>query len=602
MLALCVVCASGPAWAEPPRDDSAKKLESGLSAYEAMTVKEAAARVGARDKIAASPEGKLIERIDIVILDVFDEHDPIPDVANVVHAKTRPFVIEQELLVSAGEPYSSRRADESARNLRKIRQLSLVLVVPLEGSAPDRLRVLVITRDVWSLRLNWDFQAGAEESGVTINRLVLQPTEENFLGTHTIVGAAFTLNPGSYSFGANVGRRRLFGSDIEFSLAGGIIYGRATGDPEGSYGNFVYGAPIRTTSDRWGWGTGVAYLDDVARRYSQGKVERYDAEATAENDNLPIEYQRERFVGGVEVVRSFGDAVKYDLSIGAEADRTLARYEHGRLADPRAVDELIDVWLPVNDTRISPFVQLRTHAERYHHTIELETLALQEDYRLGPEVLLRAYPASSAAGSTRDLIGAVTGLSYTASLGDGLVRGVVENTVEYELHGDHNALFEAQLHVATPRLGFGRFVADGRFADRYENYVNRYFGLGGDTRLRGYPASGFEGSLRGSTVASINPEFRTGSIDILSMHVGLAGFYDAGAAADDVGSLSFLQSVGLGLRILFPYFDRTVFRIDWGFPVTPGYATFPGAVFVAFGQAFSMPELETPTVMHPDLD
>lgn len=597
-----VVFATGLARAEPLREKPTPKLDWGLSTYEAATLKEAAASVGASDRIAPSPEGKLVERIDIVILDVFDEHDPIPDVANVVHATTRKFVIEQELLVSAGERYSTRRAEESARNLRKIRQLSLVLVIPLEGSAPDRVRVLVITRDVWSLRLNWDLEAAAEENGVSINRLVLQPTEENFLGTHTIVGAAFTLSPGSYSLGASVGRRRLFGSDIEFSLAGGIVYGRATGEPEGSYGSFVYGAPIRTTSDRWGWGTGVAYQDTVARRYDQGKVERYDAEVTTEDDNLPIEYQSERFVGGVEVVRSFGDAQKYDLSVGAEADRTLARYQYGQLADPRAVEEFSDVWLPVNDTRISPFVQLRTHGERYHHTIELETLALQEDYRLGPEILLRAYPASSAVGSTRDLIGLVSGISYTASLGEGLVRGVVQNTVEYELHGDHNAIFGAGLHVATPRLGFGRFVADGIYADRYENYLNRYYGLGGDTRLRGYPPSGFQGSLRGSTVAAVNPEFRTGSIDIFSMHVGLAGFYDVGAAADDAASLSFLQSVGLGLRILFPYFDRTVFRIDWGFPLTPGYATFPGAVYVAFGQAFPMPELETPTVMHPELE
>jgi hypothetical protein len=580
----------------------ARGESSELSAYEATTVKEAAARVGARGEVVTTPDGKLVERVDIVVLDVFDEHDPVPDVVNVVHAKTRDFVIEQELLFAVGEPYSSHRADESARNLRKIRQLSLVLVVPLEGSAPDRVRVLVITRDVWSLRLNWDFQGGVEGGRVTINRLVIQPTEENFLGTHTIVGANFTLDPGSYSFGAIVGRRRLFGSDIELDLRGGIIYGRASDAPEGSYGSFTYGAPIRTTSDEWGWGTGIAFQDGVARRYDAGQVERYDAEVTPENDALPIEYDSERFVGGVEVVRSFGQSEKFDVSLGAEADRTLARYHHREGADPRAEQELIDVWLPVNDTRISPFIQLRTHGERYHHTIELETLALQEDYRLGPEVLLRAYPASSKAGSTRDLIGLTSGLSYTASLGDGLLRGVVENTVEYEFNGDHNAVFGAQLHAATPRLGLGRFVADGIVFDRYENYLNRYYGLGGDTRLRGYPSSGFQGSLRGTTVVAVNPEFRTPSVDILSMHVGVAGFYDLGAAANGFEALSFLQSVGLGLRILFPYFDRTVFRIDWGFPLTPGYSTFPGAVFVAFGQAFSMPVLSTPTVMTPDID
>jgi outer membrane protein assembly factor BamA len=187
VVALAFVLASGAARAE----------SSGLSAFEATTVKEAAARLGASGVIVSSPDGKLVERVDIVVLDVFDEHDPVPDVVNVVHTRTRDFVIEQELLFSAGERYSARRADESARNLRKIRQLSLVLVVPVEGSAPDRVRVLVITRDVWSLRLNWDLEASVEGGGVTINRLVLQPTEENFLGTHTIVGAAFTLDPGS---------------------------------------------------------------------------------------------------------------------------------------------------------------------------------------------------------------------------------------------------------------------------------------------------------------------------------------------------------------------------------------------------------------------
>jgi hypothetical protein len=573
-----------------------------LSAYEATTVKEAAARVGASGVIVAAPEGKFIEQVDIVIVDVFDEHDPIPDVANVVHTTTREFVIRQELLFGVGEKYSAQRADESARNLRKIRQLSLVLVIPLEGSAPDRVRVLVITKDVWSLRLNWNFEGSVDAGGVTVNSLTLQPTEENFLGTHTIVGANFTLDPGTYSVGALLAKKRLSGSDIEFYLAGGVIYGRATGEAEGSYGLFTYGAPIRTTSDRWGWGTGVAYTDAVTRRYAEGKVERFDATVTPEDDALPIEYHSERFVGGVEVVRSFGGTDKYDLSVGAEADRTLARYPNHPGADPRAEQELIAEWLPVNDTRISPFVQLRTHIERYHQTFNLETLALQENYRLGPEILLRAYPASSSAGSTRDLIGLTSGLSYTAALGDGLARAVVRNNVEYEAHGDHNAVFGAQLHVATPRLDFGRFVVDGVVSDRYENYLNRYFGLGGDTRLRGYPATGFQGSLRGTTAVAVNPEFRTDSIDILSMHTGLAAFYDVGAAANGFSDLSFLQSVGLGLRILFPYFDRTVFRIDWGFPLTQGYSTFPGAVFVAFGQAFTMPELETPTVMDPDIE
>jgi hypothetical protein len=465
------------------------------------------------------------------------------------------------------------------------------------------VRVLVITRDVWSLRLNWDLSAAAGENGLTITRLVINPSEENFLGTHTIVGGLFTLDPGSYSFGMNAARRRLFGTDLEFSAVAGVVFGRVSGEAEGSYGAFTYGSPLRTTDDRWGWGTGITFRDDIARRFdANGRVELYDAEATALDDALPIEYARERFVGGVEYVHSFGHVDRYDLAFGAEADRTNARYDYGSGADPAALREFADEWLPVNDTRLSPFVQLRTHRERYFHTIDLETLALQENYRLGPEVLLRFYPASKAAGSTRDLIGVKSGVSYTASFGDGMARGVVTNTLEYELHGFHDASFEAQVHVATPRLGFGRFVADGLFADRYEDYLNLQYSLGGSGRLRGYPLAGFEGSFRGTTVVAANGEFRTTSVDIWSMQVGLDVFYDLGSAGDGIEELAFVQSAGAGLRILFPQLDRTVFRVDYAFPLSPGYATLPGALFVTFGQAFAMPELATPTVMDPELE
>ena len=287
-----------------------------LSILEARTLEETAKRLGTSGTPAVAPEGKLIERVDIVVLDVFDEHDPVPDVANVVHAKTRDWVIRQELLFDAGDPYSEKWADETARNLRKIRQLSLVLVVPIEGSAPDRVRVLVITRDVWSLRLNWDFAGTAGKGGPTITKLVINPSEENFLGTHTSVGALFTLDAGSYSVGASASKRRLFGTDLEVNALGGVVFGRVNNEAEGAFGLFTYGSPIRTTTDHWGWGTGIAFRDDIARRYDvDGGVERFDAEVTPEDDELPIEYTRERFVGGVEVVRSFGQHDKYDVLV-----------------------------------------------------------------------------------------------------------------------------------------------------------------------------------------------------------------------------------------------------------------------------------------------
>src|SRR6185503_10552804 len=123
--------------------------------------------------IVDDPAGKVIERVDVVVLDVFDEHDPIPDFFNVFHTMSRQGVIRHELLFSEGQRYDSARVDESARNLRLLAaQLGLVIVVPIAGSAPDRVRVLVIVRDIWSLRLNTSFTA--TEGG--LQTLTLQPT------------------------------------------------------------------------------------------------------------------------------------------------------------------------------------------------------------------------------------------------------------------------------------------------------------------------------------------------------------------------------------------------------------------------------------------
>ena len=188
-------------------------------------------------------------------------------------------------------------------------------------------------------------------------------------------------------------------------------------------------------------------------------------------------------------------------------------------------------------------------------------------------------------------------------LGDGLARVVAQNRIEYETSGRNDADVLAELFVATPRFALGRFVFEGLLHDRYENYLNRYFELGGDTQLRGYPATGYADSVRGPLAVALNAEFRTRSIDLLSVHTGLAAFYDAGDATDAYSNLYLRQSAGVGLRLLFAQFDRVVLRADWAFPFNPppGYSTFPGGFYIAYQQAIPVPELSSPSVMKPDL-
>jgi hypothetical protein len=568
-----------------------------LTPYERARVLEVVARRGLPAGLEPSPEGKTIEAIDVEVLEVFDGSDPVPRFVNVFHATTRERVVRRELLFRVGEGFDAARTDESARNLRKLRQHSLVVIVPLSGTTPDRVRVLVLVKDVWSLRLNYDVEA----SDRSLNYLVLNLAEENLLGSHTTVGATFTLDPGTYSFGLGGQKRSLLGSDIDLTLVGSIIYGRASGRPEGSSGSLVYGAPLASVESKWAWGTGVYFRDETVRSYDGGRVARYDAPGTAAEEALPVAYRSERLLGGYEITRSFGRIHKLDLTLGVDADRRHYRWEPPAGTSAAATGAFREQWIPVTDTRVGPFAQLHVHEETYLRTSDLETLGLEENHALGAVALLRVYPASRSVGSSRDLLGVLAAAQYSVPLGDGLLRVSGTNRIEYERRGRHDADASGILRIASPRLAVLRVVLDGIVRSRYQNYLNRRFELGGDTRLRGYPPGGFKGALLGPSAAVLNAELRSRSIGILGTAAGLAAFYDAGDVAERIPDLRFKQSVGFGARVAFPQFSRMVMRADWAFPFTPapGYKTFPGAVFVTFDQAFPMPQLVAPTVMDP---
>ncbi|MDQ2644205.1 MAG: hypothetical protein M3020_10345 [Myxococcota bacterium] len=568
----------------------ARAAEPHQSRYELETLTEELGKRGA--ELDPKPEGKTIAGIEFVRLEVFDERDPVPDFVNVFHVTSRERVIRRELLFEEGERWTQSRIDETARNLKGLRQLSLVLIAPLAAREPDQVRVLVITKDIWSLRLNSDFQVADKR----LNYLFLSPSEENLFGTHARVAGNFVLQRDTYSVGGYVAHDRLFGSRLSAILSYNQVFNRDTGEREGYYGNFGYGMPLYSVDQRWAFNTGVVVRDYLSRLYGRnGAVARYDAESTAETESIPYVYAFEHHVGATQVTRSFGHDFKLDLSFGVEADRKRYRLYQADRFDARAVSEFETRELPRSDTRISPFLQLESYETRFLKTQELETLGLSEDFRLGHRAIARVYPANRELGSSRDLLGVFTGVSYAAALGDGLVIGLLESEIEVATREQHDARAAAALRIATPRFGFGRLIADGIVQNRYQNYLNRKYAVGGADRLRGYPTD--DPDLRGDDAIAANLEFRSAGLNLLSVECGAAAFYDVGGAADGFEQLSLRQSAGIGLRFMFPEFDRIVLRADWGFPLSPGYATFPGALFFTFSQAFPVPGLSAPDVI-----
>jgi hypothetical protein len=565
------------------------RAEPTLSDYEKESIRLALEDVGG--EVEPAPLGKRVEGIDVVTLEVFERRDPLPGWVNWFHATTRAGVIEREMLIHPGDRYAPALVEETERNLRAARQLSVVVIVPTKAKTPGQVRLLVVTKDVWSLRVNWDvvFVNGR------VQTLALQPSEENLLGRHKSLVGNVIFTPATYSLGIGFIDPRIGGSRLQASASANVTFNCRTNQAEGSSGAFQYGKPLYSVRTRWSWVAAAGWSEGVVRPggtfgqslCSDDRAVALDFLSTRGQDAVPYQYRQDIVRGQISATRSFGIATKNDVSFGLETNRRA--FESPDLsARPQSVRDGFSRLLPVNDTRISPFVQLHGYENRYLRVLDFETLGLQEDYILGHDVWLRGYPGAKSLGSTRDLVGLFSGAGYTVGLGDGLLRAYVASTIELSTRDQTDAALDAALRFVTPRLPFGRFVFDGRVVDRYRNYLNSSLALGGTTRLRGYRTLAFVGP----DVVVGNVELRSRPIEILSVQVGAAAFYDVGDAFRGFSNLSLKQGAGAGLRFAFPQVQRTVLRVDVAFPLTRGDPAGEDTLLVKFEQAFGMPQLQ----------
>jgi hypothetical protein len=552
------------------------------SAYEQEAVE--AALHAYRTTLDPSPEGKTLEGVDIVTLDVFEPRDPVPTFFDVFHTTSRRYVIAREVLLVPGEAYRQTLVDDSVRNLRTLPQLSLIIAIPTRGSTPERVRLLVITKDVWSLRPNWNFQF--TNGGIAM--LSAQPAETNVAGTHNVANLNFILNPAQVVLGAGYTSYRLDGTRIQLQPSANVAWNRATGSPEGSYGGLVAGQPLFSPRTEWAWDASVNWVDYVYRRFENTDVATYVDPTTKQS--LPFAFTGQLYGTQYTLTRSLGWSTKHDFTLGASVARS--QYSVDASSTPgisrQTVSDFSSAYVPVSDNRVGPFVQYHTYAKRYVRLLDFETLGLQEDFRVGHEAFVNVYPVSHALGSSRDFLGLDASVLYTLPMADGLARAAVESITEAETGSLSDASIEPSLHLVSPTALVGRFVFDAHMLYRYRNYLNQVSYLGGDTRLRGYPTEFFAGK----DVVNLNVEFRTRSIDVWTLQLGLVGFYDVGDAFNGLSLLHPYESVGVGARALFPQLDRLVVRLDVGFPMGDG-ARLPGmtpaSFFIALSQAFGTP-------------
>jgi hypothetical protein len=571
----------------PPRS-----LSGGYSPYEEEALAAAERSVGSsRD---AGAEGKLIEEVVFRRLEPIEPRDPVPTAINVIHVESRESVLRREVVLREGGRFSKVQCDESARRLRALPPLSLVMCVPLRGSTPERVKVLILTKDLWSLLVDPDFSFDG-------GRLLLEPKESNLLGLHHLLFVRYDQRPDQYSLGVSYTIPRFDGQFVSLMIDGNVIVNRDSGTAEGSYGAVQAQRVPRSTRDPWSWFTDVNWHNGFTRNYSGGALLKYeDPPAPPILDQV---FYHSEFNATAALTRSLGWRFKSDFTFALTAtrvsDRLPAPPARFSTDEQRARIGMENALLTAPHRRVGPLFEAHFYTSDFLRTYEAETLGLQEDFRLGHDVLLRALPAVQFAppnnafrGTEQQslVLGTSATLQETLALGSGFARTGIQVSCDFGSGGAENTFGKAWLRVMTPRLGFGRLVEDAeasRVFDQSSKVLSSvtYSNAG---RLRGYT------NLSSRTAGVVNLEYRTPALQLWTEQLGGVLFYDLAGLGDP--KLAWFDSVGAGVRLVTPLLERAGLRFDFAVPLRTSPDTSKRGldawmIQLAFGQAFGVPDV-----------
>jgi len=563
-----------------------------------------------------APEGKIVGFIHVVNLDVFQPSDGgLLEWFNHFHRTSREHHVRRESLLLSGMAYDPALIDETMRNLRNRNAYSIydptwssiVAMVPVQTARPGTVDVLIVTRDVWSLRFNSDYnyQPGYL---ITFNSSL---AENNFLGWRKQASVEFIMRQSDLWLGPTYLDPNVLGTRLRLTAAFYESWARkigeiAAGPREGfsDWQRLEY--PFYALSQRWGGFIDGSYTTSVTRMVAgtggtpSAVLTRFDPErdecvtpgglydpGSTLSASAGCAYRSRVGKFSTGLTRSFPRPwLIQRITVGNEIGLVRPSFLPDFTLDPDLRAAFSQKYFRTSERTSGLYAQYDVFTPRYRTYRDLDTYDLAEDNRLGPSVTLRFGSASTWLGSDADFFRFMA----EAHLNLGLLGGFQNISASWESRdysdGLRDQLFKAQFYAATPVLarsfrlvasGIGGFVADN--VHRTQVYV------GGLEGLRGYPVNTF----LGYDWYHAHLELRSMALALASLRVGGLVFADAGHAADTAQALMLYSDAGAGLRLLIPQLNVDVLRCDWAFPFrTYGQvqAGWPGRISCGFRQAF----------------
>lgn len=538
-----------------------------------------------------APAGKRVGVVHVYNHEVFSRKDSYFQLLNYLHRTTREEIIRREVLLLPGDPYVEALVEETGRNLRQEDVSSLVIVLPVKGTQADHVDLLVVTRDVWSLRFNTEFDFGEGE----LRSLSTSLSENNLLGWRKRASFAYLLGRGAYAIGPTYFDPNVAGSRLTFSGSYRAYYTRETNQREGTSVGARVSYPLFSLASRWGASLGASYANTVARNFLGGRLRTLDLRATPERDDLPYIYRVRSASVDSQIVRSFGKAVIQRVAVGHTLSSVRPRFlKDYPLADPQLQTLLGNAIFPRSERISQVYLSYSLFTPRYRVYRDFSTYDLGEDVILGPSLSGSVARAVGWLGSEAIYTSVSAGAAWTFDYGNGYQKiGVGWSGARRfgELVDEYRS---ASVYLATPMLWRAfRLVADastGALIDNRRSNVRET--VGAETSLRAYATGEFEGQA----AYMAHFEVRSAPIAVAAFRLGLVAFHDMGHAARKWTDLGVKQDAGLGLRLLIPQLNFYVLRVDWAVAFQDGTRDgqghlltakgLPGRISAGFRQAF----------------
>ena len=552
-------------------------------------------------QIDPTPAGKRVRVVHVVNQEVFSRRDSYLQLLNIFHRTTREWVIRREVLLRPGDGYDEALVQETTRNLRDADFSSLVVILPVKTGMAGLVDLVVVTRDVWSLRLNTDF----EYQEKTLIYFTASLSENNVLGWRKKAAVVYELNQGNWTLGPTYTDPNIAGTRITLSASYKAYFGRDSNEKEGDSVGLSVSYPLFSLASRWGAGLSAWYIDRIFRFYDRFglapvyltrpvavRVPGPDGRPTTvvpENFSaLPYSYQDRRKGFEPNVVRSFGKQVIQRVSAGYSLSYTRPDFAPEFPAvQPEIAQLFAQAVFPPNERISAVFASWSLFTPRYKVYRDYGTYDLREDFQLGPNAYATVAQSATVLGSDYNYTRVGGNFGWNFAFGDGFQRFTTGWYGRF-LRGDFvDETRSAGVHLATPVIRKAvRLLAEADVSALF-NSTRRsaFFTAGGESGLRGYGLNEFRGQAR--FVGHL--EARSRPLALGALRFGGLVFYDVGHAAASISDLRLHQDVGAGLRLLIPQLNFYVLRVDWAFPLQAGETTkpgWPGRVSAGFRQVF----------------